>query len=280
MRPPQRGVFVGLTTVDIVLRVPEHPAHNAKTVATGRALCAGGPAANAAVAFVGLGGHAALVSALGTSPLAWLARNELKGCGVAVHDAAAHRDDPPPLAVVLSDASDGTRSVVLSRDELAHRSLLPPPERVLDGVAVVLLDGHHPDLALPLAHAARERGIPTVLDAGSWKPVLAELLPHIDYAVASADFAPDAEGALDRLLSLGAGCAAVSAGPDPIRWRDADGSRGSVDVPSVAVIDTLGAGDVLHGAFCWFLAGGADFPEALRLAAIEASAHCEVLGRR
>ena len=124
----------------------------------------------------------------------------------------------------------------------------------------MLLDGHHPALALAAAHAAHAAGVPVVLDAGSWKPVLPALLPHVTAAVCSADFAPPgATGDLDAmahdLLAAGPDFVAVTAGPAPVRWW-AGVDHGSVEVPAVPVRDTLGAGDVLHGAYAFAVASG------------------------
>ena len=46
---------------------------------------------------------------------------------------------------------------------------------------------------------------------------------------------------------------AVSDGSAPVRWRQA-GAAGSVPVTQVDIVDSLGAGDVLHGALLAFLA--------------------------
>lgn len=274
----RHGVFVGLATVDLVLRVGRHPRPNEKTVASERRLCAGGPAANAAIAFARLGGRATLFTALGQSPLAAVVRADLALHGVEVVDHACGPDAEVPLAVVLSDASDGSRAVVLDRGCAANGECVEIDESLLDGAEVVVCDGHHHNLALPLLEKARARDLPTVLDAGSWKSVMTMMLPFIDYAIASADFAP-AGGAIPRLQELGARHAAVSAGGGPICWRDATGAGGEIAVPQVEVVDTLGAGDVLHGAFAWFLAEGLGFAASLHEAARVASASCAVIGR-
>ena len=57
-----RGIFVGLSTVDIVYRVDEFPLANRKIAAQSQDVFAGGPATNAALAFSHLGGDATLVA--------------------------------------------------------------------------------------------------------------------------------------------------------------------------------------------------------------------------
>lgn len=111
----------------------------------------------------------------------------------------------------------------------------------------VLLDGHHPEVALEVARWAKERAIPVVLDAGSWKPVFPELLPLVDIAACSSLYRGDDP------REHGVPVVITTAGPDPVRWSTADGS-GAVPVPVTRARDTLGAGDVWHGAFAYAVA--------------------------
>jgi sugar/nucleoside kinase (ribokinase family) len=96
-------------------------------------------------------------------------------------------------------------------------------------------------LALAVARGAEA---PVVLDAGSWKPVLDELLPLVGVAACSAHFEAPGPGLHER----GVPTVITTAGPRPVRWSTADGGSGEVPVPVVEARDTLGAGDVWHGA--------------------------------
>jgi sugar/nucleoside kinase (ribokinase family) len=53
-----------------------------------------------------------------------------------------------------------------------------------------------------------------------------------------------------------------------------------VEVPVVDAVDTLGAGDVLHGAYAHYRAAGEDPEESLRRAAQVASFRCRFPGSR
>src|SRR5690625_5980424 len=64
-----RGVFAGLATLDVIHRVDASPGPDEKVTALSQFVAAGGPAANAAVTFAALGGHAVLLTALGRSPI-------------------------------------------------------------------------------------------------------------------------------------------------------------------------------------------------------------------
>jgi sugar/nucleoside kinase (ribokinase family) len=203
------------------------------------------------------------VTALGSHPLAGLARADLTACGVEVYDVAPESPVPPALSTVAVRERDGERTVV-SRNAGAlppsYRPSFPRPDDMVTSASAVLIDGHHPGLALGAARWAREREIPVVLDAGSWKPILAELLPLVDIAACSAHFrAPE-----ENLRQRGVPTVITTAGPDPVRWWTSEGS-GEVPVPQVAARDTLGAGDVWHGALAYGT-GRFELPELIRLA--------------
>ena len=142
----------------------------------------------------------------------------------------------------------------MSHNALGATAYLPLHDNVLDGVGAVLVDGHHLPLCREIAHRARRRGVPVVLDGGSWKPGLEDLLPGIDMAVVSASFHTPSGDGLDAILRYGPSFAARSNGAGAVSWRARDGSSGSIDPPKVAVVDTLGAGDILHGAIATRLA--------------------------
>jgi sugar/nucleoside kinase (ribokinase family) len=276
---------VGLCTLDLVYAAAASPGPDEKVQATAQEVAAGGPATGAAVAAAALGSPVTLVTALGTHPLAAVAAAEVHRRGVTVLDTTPSRTDPPAVSSAVV-AADGRRSVVSVN--AGGTSAEPPAE--LAGLAAaagaVLVDGHHPRLALAAARAGRL----VLLDAGSWKPVLPELLPLVDLAVCSADLrvpgcrtAPESAAALRDVY--GVPFVAVTAGHRPVRWW-AGGRSGAVPVPHVAAVDTLGAGDAYHGALLHVLAGGAvPVPvaaavDALAYAAEVAAVRCASFGPR
>ncbi len=73
---------------------------------------------------------------------------------------------------------------------------------------------------------------------------------------------------------------ATTNGADPIAFATV-GANGQIPVPGVTVLDTLGAGDIFHGAFCYyFIRNGGHFVKALQDAAIVASGSCAYFGTR
>ncbi|MFI6467106.1 PfkB family carbohydrate kinase [Streptomyces sp. NPDC050538] len=283
------GLFVGLCTLDVIQLVDHAPGANEKLTAQDQVVAAGGPAANAAIAFSHLGGAATLLTAIGAHALGVGVAADLNALGVTVSDLAADSAQPPAVSSVLVTASTGERAVA-STNATAHR--LAPPDDLDALVAacdVVEFDGHHMELAVAAARSARALGRKTLLDGGSWKSGTQDLLPLIDVAVCSADFHPPGTSTpadtLRFLRDHGVVWSAVSGGAGPIVWTG-PGGEGAVDVPSVKVVDTVGAGDVLHGALAHQLAlsegqlTSKGFVEALSGAALVASRACASFGTR
>lgn len=280
-RPAPVGVFVGLTTLDVVHRARRAPGPNEKATAERQDLAAGGPAANAAVVFAALGGRARLVTALGTGPAAAIARADLMAHGVEVVDLAQGSALDLGISAIRVDVLTGDRSV-LSMDAAAAD--LPAPDdttTLLDGCEVALFDGHHPRVAARLAAAAQASQIPVVIDAGRWKPVMTDLLSRASTVIASADFRL-ADGTAPGRLGDSSGVPqwAVTHGAGPVEWWT-DEAAGQVEVPAVDAVDTLGAGDAFHGAFAYAgVRGPAAFADQLADAAAVAALRCSVVGPR
>ncbi|MDV3123511.1 PfkB family carbohydrate kinase [Mycobacterium sp. 21AC1] len=278
------GVFVGLATLDVIHRVTKAPAANEKITSTAQFVAAGGPAANAAVAFAGLGGGAILVTALGDDPIAELIRADLAAYGVEVVDAAAGTTRAVPVSAVSVVESTGDRSVV-SLD--AVNSDASPPADLGDLVAeadVVLVDGHHPLIGRAAVRYAATRSTTIVVDAGRWKPVMSDIVAYATDMVCSNDFrVPGTDSSASTAAALidgGVPTVVVTHGGDPVEWWS-DGESGSVPVQPVVVVDTLGAGDAFHGAYSYF-ATQTESRVAWRIdrSARVAALRCSVVGPR
>jgi sugar/nucleoside kinase (ribokinase family) len=284
----------GVAVLDVQQTVDRLPGPDEKLVASDLLVASGGPAANAAVIAAALGVGARLVTRIGDSPLGTLIRADLAAHGVGVIDRAGPLDQPA-VSTVLVTRGTGQRAVVSVNAANHAASHAPgPPDwapALLQGVDALLVDGHHLDLALPLAGAARAAGVPVLLDGGSWKPGLDRLLGLVDIALVSAvlqvpadvgaSSARPGDDVLATVSALGPPVVARSRGPLPIEIL-ADAGRTEVPVPHVEVVDTLGAGDVLHGALSAWLAvrGADDVPEGLAWAARVAADSCTAPGAR
>jgi len=293
---PPHGVFVGLTTLDIIQRVRGLPGRNAKVTALRQDVAGGGPALNAAVVFAALGGRATLVSRLGQGNLASLIRDDIESYGVKVADLA-EASFRPSVSTITVDEATGDRQIVSTDAGVeagAPEASVSPDGREIGEVLeiigpadIVHFDGHHPDLTRAAARWGSGLAVPLVVDAGRWKPVMAELVPLSTDIVCSADFTvPGSDDeVLSWILSQGAELAAVTSGSAPVRWKTTS-AQGSVEVEQIRAVDTLGAGDFFHGAYSFARtfhdASGRqlDAPACLRFACHIAALKCASPGTR
>ncbi len=276
------GLFIGLTTIDLIYRATDPPQRNQKVVASDYLVSAGGPATNAAIAFAYLGNSATVLSSLGCHPMSHLIRADLTQWGVTLQDLSPAKSDAPPVSSIVVTESTGERAVISIN---AVKTAIAPDDCHLDllnGVDVVLIDGHQLAVSYPIAQHASANGIPIVIDGGSWKPGFETVLPLADYVICSANFHPPqcttAADTIAYLQSLYIPHIAITHGEQPIQYCDR-GTRGHLSIPPTTVVDTLGAGDILHGAFCYYILQ-TDFVTALAHAAQVASLSCQSFGTR
>lgn len=276
-------VFGGILTVDVAQLTDRLPPAGEKGTATAAYMDVGGPAANAAITASEMGSSALLHTVVGSGDLAGYARRVLTGHRVGLHDHAP--DAEVPLASIWIDAPTGGRTILATNN--AHLRLNPAGRLLPDTTVAVLLDGHYPDLAVALAVEAHEQGVPIVLDCGRWRPVFSELLPLATDVILCQIFRPPGiQAATDEELVEAIAqeweprlCAITRGSEDILVVIDRETAR--LSVPQVEVVDTTGAGDLLHGAYMHIRYGERRSAlESLHSAAQLASRSCSHLGVR
>lgn len=275
---------VGHAVQDFIFTVPSLPDAAEKFQASGFETVGGGPAATAAVTVARLGGHAVLAARLGDDAIAATIVGELESHGV---DCGAVRRLPgctSSLSAVMIDPR-GERMIVnyLDRSMPVAAEWLPSPRAI--GADAVLADSRWPEGAARALAAARASGIPGVLDAD--KPVPREdgallAATHVAFsAEALADYTGmgGCVGGLKAAAARLGGWCCVTAGADGVYVLDGEGMCHFPGHP-VQVVDTLGAGDVWHGAFALALAEGRDWRDAVSFASAAAALKVQRPGGR
>ena len=285
MEKPRKGLFVGLSALDFIYLADRPPRDNEKIAAADSAIAAGGPATNAAIAFAHLrpDATAVLLSVVGKHPIAKSISEDLSAWRVCHRDLDPDRAETPPVSSIVVTRGTGARSVVSIN---ATRSQMAPeriPAGILDGVDIVEIDGHQMSVGIAIAKRARSQNVPVVVDGGSWKPGFENLLPWVDCAICSSNFYPPGCETTDDvfvyLRAAGVSHMAVTQGEKPLSYASNDTTVRQLVVPPVRAIDTLGAGDIFHGAFCAFYLNRG-FVGALTAAAEVASFSCQFFGPR
>lgn len=310
------GLFVGLITLDLIYLTPALPQPNQKLVAQDYTIAAGGPATNAAITFQFLASQVLtsplltkparsassnptsfvstrssssslltrLMGVIGNHPISRFILAELQAQQLELIDLQPDSPDPVPVSSVLVTAATAERAVISIN---ATRTQARPdqlPDQLLDlalsGVEVVLIDGHQMAVGAEVARRARQAQIPVVVDAGSWKPDFETVLRLADYVICSANFQPPnwQGNLLDYFQGQGVPHSAITCGEQPIQAGSGN-ERFTVPVPAVPAVDTVGAGDVFHGAFCYYILQS-EFRQALHQAAQIAARSCRSFGTR
>jgi sugar/nucleoside kinase (ribokinase family) len=275
-------LFVGLTTLDLVYLASHPPTVNEKIVACDYTISAGGPATNAAVAFRHLGNRTTVLSAVGSHSIAHLVRDDLQHWGVSLSDLTPDHPEPPPVSSIVVSQTTGERAVVSLNAGKIQANPAALPADCLANVDIVLIDGHQMQVGRAIAQQAKSQNIPVVIDGGSWKPGFENILPFVDFAICSANFhPPQCQTEVDTVAYLqaqGIAQIAITHGAEPVSYWER-GKMGTIAVPQVRAVDTLGAGDVFHGAFCHAILQG-DFVSALTGSARIAARSCQSFGTR
>lgn len=270
---------VGHASYDLVYSVPHHPGEDEKMVANNFISCGGGPAANAAVMAAKLGLKSAFVGYLGHDLYGEMHIQELIDNAVVV-DKVVRGASPTPLSMVLVKP-DGKRALINYKGETK-----PLPEGAVNfsdiKAKVILFDGHEPHISIPLATFAKERGIPTVLDAGSVHEGTLALISLVDHLVCSEKFAMqlhgDNETALSKLAEV-APTVVITLGEEGLIWQCGK-CRGSLPAFPITAVDTTGAGDAFHGAYAAALAQDMSWDEVLSYASAAGAFCCTKAGAR
>jgi sugar/nucleoside kinase (ribokinase family) len=285
-------MFLGRTTLDALYWLELTPEENTKVYARRFQTAAGGPATNAAITHALLGGETLLASAIGGGPWASQVRAELDALGIRLFDLAEGTAYETPLCAVLVNGANGNRTIVnppISEARLRRPGAWQQETDALGGEMppVVLTDGFFFDEAQTLLTSLRDAGAKLCLDGGSWKPGTDKLVHLLTVAICSERFTvpgqpaahANPEAIITWFAANGLPFIAVTRGAQSILGWDR-GRRFEIEVARVAAVDTLGAGDVLHGAFSHYFAQEPDFEGALRQASEIATRSCQTLGTR
>jgi sulfofructose kinase len=277
-------LIAGVAVVDFVFLLDEMPARAEKHRAKDAAIVGGGCGANAAVAVARLGGKARLAARLGDDPVGDMIVANLEAEGVDCTLARRFPGGRSSFSSVFVDAA-GERQIVNFRDaDLSFGAGWLEQEMPGDFDAA-LADTRWPQGAAALLSAARALSRPGVLDA---EPPIAEAIEALQVASHVAFSAQglrefvgidNLEKALTDAAKHTRAWFCVTDGPHGVTYLD-EGVPRRIPTFEVEVVDTLGAGDIWHGAFTLALGEGWREADAARFANAAAAIKCTRFGGR
>lgn len=274
---------VGIAAQDHVYGVESFPTTAEKHRAHSVEVVGGGIAANAAVAVARLGARSLLATRLGDDAIGDEIVATLEADGVDCSLARRFASLKSSRSAVLIDRA-GERMVINYADPRTPDDPSWLPDELPPGVGAVLGDTRWEAGALKMFGVARAAGAAAILD-GDRAPQDRALLSAATHLVFARQAAREMTGHDDPTLAI----TALPA-PDEAIVAITDGKRGVLlrrggdvqRIPAFEIdaVDTLGAGDVFHGALAYALAARIDDLAAIRFASAAAAIKCTRFGGR
>jgi sulfofructose kinase len=279
-------VGVGLNATDTLMIVPNYPPCGGKVAFEQELLSPGGQVATAIVACARLGLRAKYIGTIGDDERGRIQKESLRGSGVDITHVQQRRNCPNQSAYIVIDRASGERTVFWSRPECLR---IAPEEITEDQIAcarILHIDGHDTPAVEHAARLARGKGIPVTVDVDTIYPGFDRVLPYVDYLVASSTFPAKWTGIPDPLAALieiqrrhGMKVSAMTLGEfGSIAYYE--GSFHYSPAYAVDCVDTTGAGDAFHGAFCYAVLQQMPLRLALEFSNAAAALNCLKIGAR
>jgi sulfofructose kinase len=276
-----RILCIGIPVRDLTFRVSGVPGRGSKENASHLDEICGGNALNAAIGIVRLGGRASLCGPMGDAHelSSRFIFDKLAHEGIETKHLVHMPDLVTPISAVLVDPS-GERTIVTFRDPELWKVHLPDTETLLDDCAAILIESRCAGFSTDLCAEAQRRGIPVVVDVDRAMSLSEGLLTASSHLVFSseplqetADVTDDAQ-ALKKIAKLTPSFLAGTRGARGTIWLDENGAIQETPAFPVHTVETLGAGDVFHGAFALALTEKQELRQALRFASAAAALKC------
>jgi ribokinase len=283
-------IGVGCCAVDNLCVMDRYPVEDEKYEVEAIDLQGGGNIATALVTVARLGGSCCFHSVVGRDELEQRILGDLEREAVDVAHAVI-KEGTNPYTFILINRNNSSRTIIYTTNGIAVLDPADLNPDLIRSAKVLLIDLFHAEASLEAARIARKAGVPVVLDAELIKPlsesVVAQathLIPSRGFAVSFTDAGKDIDDRtlLDRLVAqTGAEFVAITLGSEGAICHDrVRGETFSQKAYRVDTLDTTGAGDVFHGAFCHFLARGRDLRDAVQYASACSAVKCRGLGGR
>lgn len=279
-------VGVGLNATDTLLTVSRFPLRGGKVAFDEEIVSPGGQVATAMVACQRLGLRAKYIGSVGDDERGRLQMESLRSSGVDIEHVQMRGNCASQSAYIVVDRESGERTVFWRRDDC----LRIDPGQIADdqilGARLLHIDGHDTPAVERAASIARRGAIPVVVDVDTIYPGFDLVLPHVDYLIGSSEFPGRWTGEDDPFEALaiieakyGMKVAAMTLGESGALALS-DGRFHYAPGFVVDCVDTTGAGDVFHGAFCYGLLAGFSLEHALTFSNAMAALNCQAPGAR
>jgi sulfofructose kinase len=272
---------LGQCSLDYIGSIEAYPPPDVKCEFSDMVIQGGGPVATALVALARWGLSCAFGGVLGDDLFGGMIKASLDAEGIDTSGLLVRKGFDSQFAFIAAEPGVGRRTIFWRRPTGAPPSPDEIDYNIIRGAKAVHTDGLFAEAALAASKAAKEMGVPVVVDAGSLREGMLELARLSDYYLASETFARALVGdgnpleACKKLAELGPRVVGVTLGPKG--YIALEGGRTiERSAHQVEAIDTTGCGDVFHAGFTYGVVQGWDVAKSLDLGAWAAA----MVGRR
>src|SRR5882762_6454740 len=282
---PPRILCIGMPVRDLTFRVPGLPARGSKENASHFEEICGGNALNGAIGIVRLGGRASICGPMGDAreTSSRYIFEKLAHEGIETSQIVHMPGLVTPISNIMIDPS-GERTIVTFRDPELWKVHLPDTDTLLRDCDAILTENRCAEFCTDLCAEARKRGIPVVVDVDRAMSMREGLLTASSHLIFSSEALQATAGVIDdamalrKIAKLTPSFLAGTRGPRGTIWLDDRHELKETPAFPVHTVDTLGAGDIFHGAFALAITEKQDVPDALCFASAAAALKCTRFG--
>ena len=249
----KKGLFVGLCGLDVVFYEDKPlPEEDVKMKCSDLRACIGGPAANAAITYTLLGGKATVVSYIGNSSVGKVIKQMMADYNIKVVDLCLD-DDVKCISSIYVNTNNATRTIFSGRNEIHTLDSFKLLENEIEDCDFIMYDGHFSHIDETLLETAKKCSKDIVIDVGGWKDTFNTILKYNPTLICSEVFNKNGLNGIDLQNEFMYENVAITRGKKNILYKTLDMDKPSeIEVTKVNAVDTLGAGDIFHGAYCYF----------------------------
>jgi sulfofructose kinase len=279
-------VGVGQNATDTLILLSHFPAYAGKVAFERELLSPGGQVASALVTCAKLGLRVKYIGTVGDDERGRIQLASLRETGINLDDVEVRENCPNQTAYILIDQATGERTVLWQRNDCLRLDPESMTAAKITSARLLHIDAHDTATVAKAAQIAREHRIPVTVDVDTIYHGFDQVLPHVDYLVASSEFPVQWTNERDPFRALEMiqeefhiPVAAMTLGALGALAR-VDGRFIYSPAFVVNCADTTGAGDVFHGAFCYSVLQKMPMRETLEFSNAMAALNCTALGAR
>jgi sugar/nucleoside kinase (ribokinase family) len=278
-------VGIGQAEVHHLAMLDRYPEAESRIELAGFSIQGGGTVGTALATLAALQVESAFIGKVSDDDFGQFILRGLEGLGVDTSAVVRQPGKLSPYAFIALERENQRRTVFFTEGNTDPLTTEETDLSCLEQAKLLLVDGHQMDVQIKAAEQARDVGATVVLDAGSIREGMGELVALSDVLIASERYASEVaprgeiEDSLVELHRMGPRVVVVTMGEEGSIGLE--GEKLVRQPPlQIEVVETTGAGDVYLGGYCYGVLKGWPLERCMQVGSATAGLSCrEVSGR-